>query len=104
MAEFVVGPLVSMLKDKASSYLLEQYKVMDGMEEQREILKRKLPAILDIIQDAEEKGAYRPGIRAWLEALKNVPYEANNVFDEFKYEVLLRPRRRDTTRSLALIS
>ncbi|MBC2899852.1 hypothetical protein CFC21_112669 [Triticum aestivum] len=90
MAEFVVGPLVSMLKDKASSYLLEQYKVMDGMEEQREILKRKLPAILDIIQDAEEKGAYRPGVRAWLEALKNVAYEANNVFDEFKYEVLRR--------------
>ncbi|KAM3406288.1 hypothetical protein ACQJBY_000395 [Aegilops geniculata] len=90
MAESVVGPLISMLKDKASSYLLEQYRVMDGMEAHRETLKRKLPAILDIIQDAEEKGAYRPGVRAWLEALKNVAYEANNVFDEFKYEVLRR--------------
>jgi hypothetical protein len=89
MAEFVV-PLVSMLKGKASSYLLKQYKVMDGMEEQREILERKLLAILDIIEDAVEKGANRPGVSAWLQALKKVAYEANDVFDEFKYEALRR--------------
>ncbi|CAN6373552.1 unnamed protein product [Urochloa humidicola] len=90
MAELVIGPLVSMLKDKASSYLLDQYKVMEGMEEQRKILERKLPAILDIIQDAEEKEASRPGVRAWLKDLKTVAYEASNVFDEFKYEALRR--------------
>ena len=90
MAEVVIGPLVSMLKQKASSYLLKQYKVMAGMEEQRESLERKLLAILDIIEDAEEKGAHRPGFSAWLEALKKVAYEANDIFDEFKYEALRR--------------
>jgi hypothetical protein len=94
MAEFVIGPLVSMVKEKVSSYLLDQYKVMEGMEEQRKILERKLPAILDIIQDAEVKGAFRPGARAWLKDLKTAAYEANNVFDEFKYEALRREAKK----------
>ncbi|CAO2189638.1 unnamed protein product [Urochloa humidicola] len=98
MAEVVtsmlIGPLVSMVKDKVSSYLLDEYKVMEGMEEQREILERKLPAILDIIEDAEEKAEHRAGVRAWLKALKKVSYQANDVFDEFNYEALTREAKK----------
>uniref|UniRef100_K3ZNP6 Uncharacterized protein n=1 Tax=Setaria italica TaxID=4555 RepID=K3ZNP6_SETIT len=94
MAELVIGPLISMVKEKASSYLLDQYKVMEGMEEHRKILERKLPAILHIIQDAEEKGASRPEVAAWLKDLKTVAYEANDIFDEFKYEALRREAKK----------
>jgi len=66
VTSMVVGPLVSMVKDKVSIYLLDEYKVVEGMEEQRDILERKLPAILHIIDDAEGKGAYQPGVSAWL--------------------------------------
>ncbi|WVZ94936.1 hypothetical protein U9M48_040762 [Paspalum notatum var. saurae] len=90
----VVGPLVSMVKSKVSSYLLDEYKVMEGMEGQREILERRLPAILQIIDDAEEKGAQQPGVRAWLKKLKAVSYEANDVFDEFRYEALAREAKK----------
>jgi hypothetical protein len=103
MAEVVtsmlIGPLVSMVQDKVSSYLLDEYNVMEGMEEQREILERKLPAILDIMEDAEEKAAHRAGVRAWLKALKKVSYEANDVFDEFKYEALAREAKKKGHRS-----
>ncbi|CAD6273102.1 unnamed protein product [Miscanthus lutarioriparius] len=94
MAELLIGPLISMVKEKASSYLLDQYKVMEGMEEQRKTLERKLPAILHIIQDAEEKGASRPEVAAWLKDLKTAAYEANDVFDEFKYEALRREAKK----------
>ncbi|XP_062200269.1 putative disease resistance protein RGA4 [Phragmites australis] len=97
MAELVttmlVTPLVTMVKQKASSYLLDQYNVMQGMEDQREILGRRLPAILDVIEDAE-KVASRPGVSAWLQALKKVSYEAIDIFDEFKYEALRRDAKK----------
>ncbi|XP_048548156.1 disease resistance protein RGA2-like [Triticum urartu] len=91
VATIAIRPLVSMLMNKASNYLLDQYSVMEGLEKQHKILKRKLPSILDVITDAEEQAtAHREGAKAWLQELKMVAYEAHEVFDEFKYEALRR--------------
>jgi hypothetical protein len=96
LAAMVVGPLVSMVKEKASSYLLDQYQVMEGLEKQHKLLKRKLPAILDVIIDAEEQAAAkRERAKAWLEEVQQVSYQANDVLDEFKYEALRRKAREE---------
>ncbi|XBJ14077.1 hypothetical protein VPH35_006171 [Triticum aestivum] len=96
VATMAIRPLVSLLMNKASNSLLDQYKVMEGMEEQHRILKSKLPAILDVITDAEEQATtHREGAKAWLQELKTVAYKANEVFDEFKYEALRREAKKN---------
>lgn len=90
----LLGPLIALVNRQVSNYLLQQYQELDGMEEQLTILERKLPAILDVIIDAEEQGTHRPGVSAWLKALKAVAYKANDIFDEFKYEALRREAKR----------
>ncbi|KAM0856585.1 hypothetical protein ACQ4PT_048988 [Festuca glaucescens] len=90
----LLAPLISMVNQKVSNYLVRQYQEIDGMEEQLAVLERKLPAILDVIIDAEEQGTHLPGVSAWLKALKAVAYRANDVFDEFKYEALRREAKR----------
>ena len=94
MAELLVRPLLSAVTNKASSYLVDQYKVMDGMEQQRKALERMLPLILSVIQDAEEKRTKKPELSAWLDEIKKVSYEAIDVFDEFKYEALRREAKK----------
>ncbi|VAH00327.1 unnamed protein product [Triticum turgidum subsp. durum] len=95
VAAMAIRPLVSMLMNKASISLLDQYTVMKGMEEQHKILKRKLPSILDVITDAEEQATtHREGAKAWLQELKTVAYEVNEVFNEFKYEALRREAKK----------
>ncbi|WVZ82848.1 hypothetical protein U9M48_030061 [Paspalum notatum var. saurae] len=93
LATMVLGPLLSMVKDKASSYLLDQYNVMEGMEEQHMLLKRKLPSVLDVIADAEEMANK---LRKILQEIDVLITEMNTFRFEFKPQPTMSLKWRQT--------
>ncbi|KAJ4808848.1 Disease resistance protein RGA2 [Rhynchospora pubera] len=53
-----------------------------------EKLSRMLARIMAVQQDAEEREIHDRSVRLWLEELRGVAYQAEDVLDEYHYEVL----------------
>ncbi|KAJ4825094.1 hypothetical protein Tsubulata_016805 [Turnera subulata] len=53
-------------------------------------LKQSLEFIGAVLHDAEERQAREASVKIWLQKLREVAYEAEDVLDEFGYEVLRR--------------
>ncbi|KAJ4803430.1 NBS-LRR disease resistance protein NBS48 [Rhynchospora pubera] len=51
-------------------------------------LSRMLARIMAVQQDAEEREIHDRSVRLWLEELRGVAYQAEDVLDEYHYEVL----------------
>ncbi|KAJ3691793.1 hypothetical protein LUZ61_020957 [Rhynchospora tenuis] len=51
-------------------------------------LSRMLARIMAVQQDAEEREIHDRSVRLWLEELRAVAYQAEDVLDEYHYEVL----------------
>ncbi|XP_078158665.1 putative disease resistance RPP13-like protein 1 [Carex rostrata] len=68
-----------------SSPVTDQHK---SVREDLEKLSRMLRRIQAIQQDAEEREIHDRSVRLWLEELRGVAYQAEDVLDEFNYEVL----------------
>ncbi|XP_078158661.1 putative disease resistance RPP13-like protein 1 [Carex rostrata] len=68
-----------------SSPVTDQHK---SVRKDLEKLNRMLTRIQAVQQDAEEREIYDRSVRLWLEELRGVAYQAEDVLDEFNYEVL----------------
>ncbi|XP_042516750.1 putative disease resistance protein RGA3 isoform X3 [Macadamia integrifolia] len=61
-----------------------------GVKGELKKLQTTLTTIQGVLQDAENQQEKKMAVKDWLRRLKSVAYDADDVFDEFKYEALRR--------------
>ncbi|KAJ6376036.1 hypothetical protein OIU77_000912 [Salix suchowensis] len=59
-----------------------------GAGDELEKLSRTMRAVKAVLMDAEEKQSNSPELRLWLQQLKDVFYDAEDVLDQFEVENL----------------
>ncbi|KAG1371635.1 disease resistance protein RGA2-like [Cocos nucifera] len=90
MAEVIVSALVQVLVEKSTSHILGEYGKMWGSIFHKKLkkLQSTLSTVQAVLQDAEEKQVKNEALKKWLADLKDAAYDAEDILDEFNYEVL----------------
>ncbi|KAJ4847337.1 hypothetical protein Tsubulata_025163 [Turnera subulata] len=88
MGEIVLTFVVEQLLNKLASLALEEIGLLWGLKGKLQKLKSTLSSIKLVLRDAEEKQVRQEFVKIWMQRLRDVAYEAEDVLDEFGYEVL----------------
>ncbi|KAK6266378.1 hypothetical protein QUC31_017215 [Theobroma cacao] len=86
----VVGAVVEVILARVISLAAEHISVALGFKEELTMLHDSLIIIQALLQDADRRQEGDRAVKLWLEKLTDVAYEADDVLDEFAYDVLRR--------------
>ncbi|XP_004301486.1 PREDICTED: putative disease resistance protein RGA4-like [Fragaria vesca subsp. vesca] len=84
MADALISMLLEQLTSVVYNYTKEAVKLVLNAEKDVKSFSSKLKAIQTVLEDAEKKKV----MAEWLEKLKDVAYEMDNVLDEWNTELL----------------
>ncbi|KAG7942197.1 hypothetical protein I3843_16G088200 [Carya illinoinensis] len=90
MAEFFLSKFLDVLFDqliKKSPELLK-FARRDGLREELEKLRETMQRIRNVLDDAEEKQHTEKTVKAWLDDLRDLAYDMEDLLDEFATEAL----------------
>ncbi|KAH0697949.1 hypothetical protein KY289_015431 [Solanum tuberosum] len=88
MADLVIGATVKVVLDKLLSLTIEEAKSLSNCKKNLKMLTKYVSMIQALIHDAERRQVDDQAVEKWLEMLERVAEDAENVFDEFRYESL----------------
>ncbi|XP_034899052.1 putative disease resistance protein RGA3 [Populus alba] len=83
---------------RVSSIAAEGIRLAWGLEGQLRKLKQSLIMIRDVLQDAARRSVTDDSVKGWLEKLQDVAYDAEDVLDEFAYEILRKDQKKGKVR------
>uniref|UniRef100_A0ACD5UC96 Uncharacterized protein n=1 Tax=Avena sativa TaxID=4498 RepID=A0ACD5UC96_AVESA len=90
MAEALLLGVVRGVANKAADALVQSVTGMCGVEADRRKLERQLMAVQCKLADAEAKSKTNQYVKRWMQDLRTVAYQADDVLDDFLYEALRR--------------
>ncbi|KAM3750113.1 hypothetical protein ACB098_04G012800 [Castanea mollissima] len=90
MAEAIVTDVAKEILSKLIPLVTEQIGLAWGFKEELTRLRQSVEMIQDVLADAERKQATDLSVKRWLQRLKDLAYDADDVLGELAYEILRR--------------
>ncbi|XVF78407.1 hypothetical protein PTKIN_Ptkin14bG0129800 [Pterospermum kingtungense] len=97
MAESLISVFLDQLFSITSQQATQQLKLVIGIDEEGDNLTSNLQAIKAVLEDAEEKQLKDKALKNWLEKLKEVSYDIDDVLDDWNTAILKRQIEQETT-------
>ncbi|TYJ12493.1 hypothetical protein E1A91_A11G354900v1 [Gossypium mustelinum] len=88
MAEVIAFDIATELITKLSSRALSQVGLYWNLKHDIDHITRTVRTIKAVLLDAEEKSVTDNLVKVWLEELKDVLYDADDLLDDFSTEAL----------------
>ncbi|XP_026405132.1 putative disease resistance protein RGA3 [Papaver somniferum] len=89
-AEMILVTGATEILNKLGYVIAQEIGLAWGVEDDLKKLQSTLQMIAEVTDDAEKKQLSDSSVRLWLERLKDAAYDADDVLDEFSYEVMRR--------------
>ncbi|KAL6128173.1 hypothetical protein ACLB2K_071529 [Fragaria x ananassa] len=83
MAGVLVDVLLERLATLALDKFVQEMKLVGEVEQEIEDLIRKLRAIQAVLEDAEQRQVTEASVKLWLDELKDVSFDMDDVIDEW---------------------
>ncbi|KAG6632412.1 hypothetical protein CIPAW_13G157700 [Carya illinoinensis] len=90
MAEAIIVNVAAKIIESLGSQALKEIGLLWGVKDELEKLQNTFSTIQAVLRDAEEQSAVNLQVRDWLEKLKDVAYDADDLLDGFSTVHLLR--------------
>ncbi|KAL4607040.1 hypothetical protein ACB092_09G146900 [Castanea dentata] len=75
--------LVSTIKDQLSSFITSEFMAITNVKEEIQKLESKFYTIQAMLSDAEKRQVKEKAVKLWLDKLKDISYEMDDVLDEW---------------------
>ena len=89
MAESLISGVLLQLVSFSSELAIQEWKQVRDVKKDVLSITSKLEAIQVLLEDAEKKQLQNGSVRRWLDQLKDVSYDIDNVVDEWRTEILI---------------